>query len=72
MHITTALVNSSQFNVVERMKLKSVLEELKLNQAGLIDSKSAQRIGRLLGADSVRTLFSPVPWQPLETNGILT
>jgi len=53
--VATALVNSGQFNVVERLKLKSVLEELKLSQAGLIDPNSAKKIGKLLGADTILT-----------------
>jgi len=53
--VTTALVNSGQFNVVERLKLKSVLEELELSQTGAIGSKNAKQIGKLLGADVILT-----------------
>jgi TolB-like protein len=53
--ITTTLVNSGQFNVVERLKLESVLEELKLSQTGLIDPNSAKQVGKLLGADIILT-----------------
>lgn len=53
--ITTALVNSGHFNVVERLKLQSVLEELKLSQTGLIDENSAKQVGRLLGAGILLT-----------------
>ncbi|MBW1740590.1 MAG: CIA30 family protein [Deltaproteobacteria bacterium] len=53
--VTTALVNSGQFNVVERLKLKSVLDELTLSELGLTDSKSAKQIGKLLGADIILT-----------------
>lgn len=53
--ITTALVNSGQFNVVERLKLQSILEELKLSQMGLIDPGSAKQVGKLLGADIILT-----------------
>jgi TolB-like protein len=53
--VTTALVNSGQFNVVERLKLKSVLEELELSQTGVIDSKNAKQVGKLLGADVILT-----------------
>ena len=53
--VTTALVNSGQFNVVERLKLKSVLEELVLNQTGSMDPKSAKQVGKLLGADVILT-----------------
>ena len=53
--ITTALVNSGQFNVVERLKLKSVLDELKLTQLGLTDPEGAKEVGKLLGADVILT-----------------
>lgn len=53
--VTTALVNSGQFNVVERLKLKSVLEELELSQTGMIDPNSAKQVGKLLGADVILT-----------------
>ena len=53
--ITTALVNSGQFNVVERLKLKSVLDELKLSQLGLTDPAGAKKVGKLLGADILLT-----------------
>ena len=53
--ITTALVNSGQFNVVERLKLQSVLDELKLTQLGLTDPEGAKQIGKLLGANVILT-----------------
>ena len=53
--VTTALVNSGQFNVVERSKLQSVLDEFKLAQTGLIDPTGAKQIGKLLGADLILT-----------------
>jgi TolB-like protein len=53
--ITTALVNSGQFNVVERLKLQSVLDELKLTQLGLTDPEGAKQVGKLLGANVILT-----------------
>jgi len=53
--ITTALVNSGQFNVVERLKLQSVLDELKLTQLGLTDPEGAKEVGKLLGANVILT-----------------
>jgi len=53
--ITTALVNSGQFNVVERLKLQSILDELKLAQLGLTDPEGAKQVGKLLGADVILT-----------------
>lgn len=53
--VTTALVNSGQFNVVERSKLKSVLDELQLAQTGLTDPAGVKQVGKLLGADIILT-----------------
>jgi len=53
--ITTALVNSGQFNVVERLKLKTVIEELELSQTGAIDPDKAKKAGKLLSADVILT-----------------
>ena len=53
--MTTALVNSGQFNVVERSKLQSVLDELQLSQTGLIDPAGVKQVGKLLGADIILT-----------------
>jgi TolB-like protein len=53
--VTTALVNSGQFNVVERSKIQSVLDELALAQTGLIDPAGAKQVGKLLGADIILT-----------------
>jgi TolB-like protein len=41
---------SSPVRVVERARLKAVLEELKLGQSGKVDAASASRVGKLLGA----------------------
>lgn len=53
--MTTELVNSGHFNVVERLKLQSVLDELALSQSGAIDPKSVKQAGKLLGADVILT-----------------
>ena len=53
--VTTALVNSGQFNVVERYKLSSVLNEIKLSQSGMVDSRTVKKAGKLLGADLILT-----------------
>jgi TolB-like protein len=53
--ITTAIVESGQFNVVERNKLKAVLRELELGASGLTDSQNAGKLGRLLQADLILT-----------------
>ncbi len=51
--LITALVNSGQFNVVERSKLKAILKELKLGTMGLIDPDNAKEFGTLVQADLI-------------------
>jgi TolB-like protein len=53
--LTTAMVNSGQFNVVERHKLKTLFDELKIGLTGLSDSKKAKQLGELLQADLILT-----------------
>ena len=51
--LTTAFVNSGQFNVVERSKLKTILKELRLGTTGLIDPDNVKEFGTLLQADLI-------------------
>ena len=51
--LITALVNSGHFNVVERSKLKTILQELKLGTMGLVDASNAKEFGGLLQADLI-------------------
>lgn len=51
--LTTNLAQVKVFNVIERQQLSKVLEELKLNQTGVVDSMSAKRLGKLLAADAI-------------------
>ncbi|MDO9558506.1 MAG: FlgO family outer membrane protein [Syntrophales bacterium] len=53
--LTSALIDSGQFIVVERSKLKSVMEELQLSQSGLTRETSDQVIGKLLLAELLLT-----------------
>ncbi|MCG6534488.1 MAG: CsgG/HfaB family protein [Syntrophales bacterium LBB04] len=53
--LTTAIVESGQFNVVERNKLKTVLKELELGASGLTDAQKATKLGKLLQADLILT-----------------
>jgi TolB-like protein len=53
--MTTSLVNSRAFNIIEREKLSKVLKEFQLSQTGLIDAASAKEIGKILGADAIIT-----------------
>jgi TolB-like protein len=49
----TELGKISAFQVVERNKLQELLEEMKLAQAGLVSGKSAQEVGKMLGAQQL-------------------
>ena len=49
--LTHHFVSSAQFSVVERSNLNSVLEEQSLQLTGAIDSASAVKVGKLVGAE---------------------
>lgn len=62
--MVTDLSNSNVLQLVERMKLGLVLDELKLAKSGYLDKGSAQKLGRGLGAKFVITgSFSVVKQQ---------
>ncbi|MCK9410245.1 MAG: CsgG/HfaB family protein [Bacteriovoracaceae bacterium] len=49
--LTTALVKSGKFIVIERQELDKVLAEQKLGESGLVTPESAPKVGKLLGAE---------------------
>ena len=51
--VATDLTKVKAFKVVERTRLQALLAEMKLGQTGIVDAKSAPRVGRLLGADKL-------------------
>lgn len=53
--LTTEVVNSEAFKIVEREQLQKVLKEMAMAQSGIIDTTKAQEIGRMLGADAIIT-----------------
>ena len=53
--VTSLLVDSGQFSVVERAKLGTLLEEIQLGQTGAIDPATVQKVGKLLGAELILT-----------------
>lgn len=53
--LTTALIDSGQFNVVERSKLKAVMNELELSSSGLTREKPEETLGKLMMADLILT-----------------
>jgi len=50
--LTTAMIKA-RFHLVERGQLDKVLKELKIQNMGLVDSATAQKIGRLSGCDVI-------------------
>jgi len=42
-----------QFKVVERSRLEQLIQEMQLGQSGMLDSKTAQQVGKLLGAQNL-------------------
>jgi serine/threonine protein kinase len=48
---TPALIRSGKFRIVERAELDRVLAELKLNSNEAFDPATAQRVGKLVGAE---------------------
>lgn len=49
--LTTALVKSGKYMVIERQQISQVLDEQKLGQAGLVTEQSAAQVGKLLGVE---------------------
>ncbi len=47
---SSELAQLQALNLVERANLHRVIEEMKLGQAGMIDDKTAQQVGKLAGA----------------------
>lgn len=48
--LMTDLSKVNKLQVIERLKLQKLLEELKLGTTGLVDDQTAPRVGKLLGA----------------------
>jgi serine/threonine protein kinase len=48
--LAAGFVGSKRFRVVERMQLEKLMKELQLDQSGAVDPASAQRLGKLVGA----------------------
>ncbi len=48
-------LNSEGFSIIERRQLSKVLKEQKLSTTGLIDSKTMQKVGKILGVDALVT-----------------
>lgn len=53
--LLTDLSVAKELTLVERARLNAILDELKLGQSQAIDPKTAQKMGKLLGADLILT-----------------
>ena len=53
--LSSALIDSGHFNVVERAKLKSIINELELSMTGLMKESSSTKTGQLQMADLILT-----------------
>jgi len=53
--LTTGLVETGRFEIIERRLLQQIVDEQKMGVSGLLDPSSASRIGRLLGVKTVVT-----------------
>ncbi len=51
--LTTLLAQNKNLIIIERNLLKKILGELKLEASGAIDTKTAKKIGKLLGVDAI-------------------
>ena len=53
--LITALVATGCYKVVDRQNLKGVMDEMGLQNSGLVDGSTVSRIGKLVGADLIVT-----------------
>lgn len=53
--LTMKLINLQKFEIIERSVLNKVLDELKLQNSGVIDAGSAKELGKVLGVDALIT-----------------
>jgi TolB-like protein len=53
--LTTSFVGSEAFRITEREQLKKIVQELQLNQSGIIDLSQAKKVGKMVGADAIVT-----------------
>jgi len=53
--LTTFLVNSERFQVIERERIDALLAEQGLAGKGIVDANTAAQVGKMLGADLIFT-----------------
>lgn len=53
--LTTKLFTSGKFQVIERRLIEKILKEQQLSMTGVVDEKTAMKVGSLLGANVIAT-----------------
>lgn len=53
--ITMKLINTNVFQVIERNQLDKVMNELKIENSGIVDAETAKELGKVLGVDAIIT-----------------
>jgi tetratricopeptide (TPR) repeat protein len=51
--LSSSMLKRARFSVIDRRELKAIMEELKISQSGLVDEKTALKIGKILAADTM-------------------
>lgn len=51
--LTTSLVETGRFDIIERRMLQQIIEEQKMGKSGLVDPGSASKLGRILGVKTI-------------------
>ena len=51
--LTTALINSGSYRLIERKQLQKVLEEQALGQSGALDAETAVVVGKIMNVDAI-------------------
>jgi len=51
--LTSELARNGKYRVLERSKLKSVIDEQDLQRSGMVDQATAVKMGKMLGVDAV-------------------
>lgn len=64
--LTTLLVNSGRFQVIERERIDALLQEQGLAGKGIVDTATAAQIGKVLGAELIFT-GAVTNWEVKET-----
>jgi curli biogenesis system outer membrane secretion channel CsgG len=70
--LTTALVKSGKYTVIERNQINSLLQEQQLGQSGIVTEQSAAKAGKMLGVElAVIGAVTEFGYSKKETGGLL-